>query len=150
MTPQDFEQLIRRHGRQLVRLMQRELPVKAGAMARAHFRQNFQKGGFVDDTLKPWKPSKRIGTAKGAEGRYKTLMSSRNHLYNSINYKTAPYRATVYTNVHYADVHNEGLRAGRGKGFQMPKRSFIGPSKALDRKVLALVEKEALKTLKRN
>ena len=146
MTPQDFEAMIERHGKQLVRLMQRELPVKAGATARAHFRQNFQKGGFVDDTLQPWKPAGRIGTAKGAAGRYKTLLSSRNHLYDSISYKAAPYRATVYTNVHYADVHNEGLRAGRGRGFLMPKRTFIGPSKALDRKIFALIEKELQKT----
>lgn len=147
MTPQDFERYIQRHGRQIVRLMHRELPVKAGALARSHFRENFRRGGFVDDTLKPWKPAKRIGRAKGAAGTYKTLLSARNHLYSSINYTTAPFRTTVYTNVHYADVHNEGLRAGRGRGFRMPQRQFIGPSRALDRKVFKLIEKEINKKL---
>ena len=33
--------------------------------------------------------------------------------------------------VAYAQVHNEGLRAGRGIGFQMPKRQFMGQTKKL-------------------
>ena len=33
--------------------------------------------------------------------------------------------------VAYAKVHNEGLRAGRGLGFQMPKRQFMGQTKKL-------------------
>lgn len=31
----------------------------------------------------------------------------------------------------YAKVHNEGLRAGRGLGFQMPKRQFMGQTRKL-------------------
>jgi len=33
--------------------------------------------------------------------------------------------------VKYAKVHNEGLQAGRGAGFKMPKRQFMGNSKEL-------------------
>lgn len=39
----------------------------------------------------------------------------------------------------YAKVHNDGLRAGRGRGFKMPQRKFIGDSynmfQKIDRKV---------------
>jgi phage gpG-like protein len=45
----------------------------------------------------------------------------------------------------YAGVHNFGLRAGRGKGFTMPKRQFIGPSKLLDKKIVRLLKKELKK-----
>jgi hypothetical protein len=31
----------------------------------------------------------------------------------------------------YAKVHNYGLRAGRGRGFVMPRRQFAGPSRVL-------------------
>jgi len=31
----------------------------------------------------------------------------------------------------YAKVHNEGLRAGRGAGFKMPKRQFMGQTAEL-------------------
>lgn len=33
--------------------------------------------------------------------------------------------------VAYAKVHNEGLRSGRGLGFQMPKRQFMGQTRKL-------------------
>lgn len=35
----------------------------------------------------------------------------------------------------YERVHNEGLRAGRGKGFQMPKRQFVGESEVLKARI---------------
>lgn len=145
MTPEEFERRLRGHRDEVVRLVDRTLPVKAGQAARKHFRENFTKGGFVDDTLKKWKPARRIGRAKGAAGQYRTLMSSRNVLYNSIKYRTEPGRAIVYTSAEsepYAKVHNEGLRAGRGKGFRMPRRQFIGDSRQLVRKVTALIEEE--------
>jgi phage gpG-like protein len=44
--------------------------------------------------------------------------------------------------VPYARVHNEGLRAGRGRGFQMPRRQFIGESKELTKKVEDIIENE--------
>lgn len=147
MTPQEFEKQLQKHRETVVRAISRTIPVKAGATARAHFRDNFRKGGFVDDSLKPWKPSKRIGRAKGAAGQYKTLLSGRNRLYNSINYRTAPAKTVVYTNVVYAAVHNEGLRAGRGRGFNMPKRRFMGESKQLSRKITGMIEDELKKAI---
>jgi len=35
------------------------------------------------------------------------------------------------TTIPYASVHNYGQRTGRGSGFQMPQRKFMGDSKAL-------------------
>ncbi len=35
----------------------------------------------------------------------------------------------------YAEVHNEGLEAGRSPGFTMPERKMIGPSEALDKRI---------------
>ena len=136
MTPQQFSRLLKANQEAVKRLISRVLPVKAGRMAKDHFSENFKKGGFVDGGLHPWKPSKRIGKAKGAAGQYKTLLSGRNHLYSSIKYTPGN-----------AKVHNEGLRAGRGKGFKMPKRQFMGESKELNRKVLRLIEDEIKKIL---
>ena len=86
MTPQQFSRLLKANQEAVKRLISRVLPVKAGRMAKDHFSENFKKGGFVDGGLHPWKPSKRIGKAKGAAGQYKTLLSGRNHLYSSIKY----------------------------------------------------------------
>ncbi len=147
MTPQQFSRLLKANQEAVKRLISRVLPVKAGRMAKDHFSENFKKGGFVDGGLHPWKPSKRIGKAKGAAGQYKTLLSGRNHLYSSIKYTPGNAKVTLTNDVPYAKVHNEGLRAGRGKGFKMPKRQFMGESKELNRKVLRLIEDEIKKIL---
>ena len=56
--------------------------------------------------------------------------------------KTSRYSGIIYVTgnaTKYAKVHNDGLRAGRGRGFIMPKRQFIGDSynmfQKIDRKV---------------
>lgn len=129
MTPEEFQAQLQRKKQDMIRLFRRGLPVKAGAMARKHFRDNFRRGGFVDDTLQPWKPSKRIGKAKGAAGQYKTLMSGRNVLYNSIKYRTEPCKTVIYTSAEsadYAAVHNEGLKSGRGAGISAERRQDKG------------------------
>lgn len=37
--------------------------------------------------------------------------------------------------VPYAQVHNEGGKAGRGAGFDMPQRQFMGESEELEQKI---------------
>ena len=43
--------------------------------------------------------------------------------------------------VAYAKVHNEGLRAGRGLGFQMPKRQFMGQTRKLGEIQMRVIDK---------
>lgn len=62
--------------------------------------------------------------------------------------KTSKYTAMIFIYGQanrYAKVHNDGLRAGRGKGFQMPKRQFIGDSYNMDRNIRSKVEQRILK-----
>tara|TARA_R100000951_G_scaffold40148_1_gene34036 strand:- start:753 stop:1205 length:453 start_codon:yes stop_codon:yes gene_type:complete len=47
----------------------------------------------------------------------------------------------------YASVHNYGLKAGRGKGFIMPKRQFMGESKTLNKKINRLIKRRIKKIL---
>jgi len=53
----------------------------------------------------------------------------------------------IINEVPYAAVHNEGLRAGRGKGFTMPKRQFIGKSAELEVKATNIMDSELRKIL---
>lgn len=148
MTPEQFLKLTNEQKRKLTRLIHRELPIKIGGMAKDHFQDNFRKGGFVNGGLKKWKPAKRTGQGKKADGRYGTLLSSRNHLYNSIDYVPGDAKVTIQNKVPYAAVHNEGLKAGRGKGFTMPKRQFIGESKELTDKIKNKIETEIDKIIR--
>ena len=117
--------------------------------AQNHFTENFRKQGFDDRIVEKWQPRKRqfyrtkggrrvddstrgilIGKGTG------TLRRSLRRL------KTSRYSGIIYVTGNankYAKVHNDGLRAGRGRGFIMPKRQFVGDSynmfQKIDRKV---------------
>ncbi|MCP4502063.1 MAG: phage virion morphogenesis protein [Deltaproteobacteria bacterium] len=103
------------------------------------FTQNFTRQGFRNVNTKKWKarkgntdPGRGILIGKG----------SGNKLFRSIKaIKVNSNRVLVGSSVHYAGVHNYGLRAGRGKGFQMPKRQFIGYSKTLRDNLIKLILK---------
>lgn len=95
--------------KKLVTLTQRALPIKVGNLAKSHFRENFLKSGFVNGGLQRWTPAKRLGSGdKSAAANHRTLMSERNLLYSSINYTAGDSRVKIFTDVHYAPLHNEG------------------------------------------
>jgi phage gpG-like protein len=89
-------------------LINTRMPKTAGQIAVQHFRENFDKSGFVDGGLHPWQKSKRIGSDKSAANNYKTLTSGRNHLMLSTRYMTAPGAALIINDVDYASIHNDG------------------------------------------
>ena len=96
--------------------------------------KNFRNEGFTDVTLSKWparkkedkNPKKRallIGVGTGNLRGY------------AIKGRTHGNQVDFIFPIDYAIVHNEGLRAGRGKGFDMPKRQFVGQSAYLDKKI---------------
>lgn len=148
MNEQEFLKHITDCAAEIQKSMSRTMPIKAGRIAKNLFQNNFLLGGFMNDGLHKWKISKRIGKDNGSKGKYKTLMSGRNHLYNSIDYRVSNGEVVIENRVPYAAVHNEGLRAGRGKGFQMPRRQFIGKSKELTAEIEKMIETELKNILK--
>lgn len=148
MTEQIFISRIADCTKKIEKCANRIMPIKAGRIAKNLFQNNFLLGGFMNDGLHKWKISKRIGKDKGSRGKYKTLMSGHNHLYNSIDYRVSNGEVVIENRVPYAAVHNEGLRAGRGKGFQMPRRQFIGESRELTAEIEKMIETELKNILK--
>ena len=108
MDIHQFSQLVASKQRQITRLVNRRLPVIVGRLAKEHYQDNFRQSGFVDHGLHPWQPAKRQNGGAGAAARYRTLLSSRNHLFSSINYTPANASVTVYNNLPYAAAHNNG------------------------------------------
>lgn len=144
MTPEQFKIKLEEQKARLAQAINHDLPVILGKKAVDHFTENFQKEGFQDNGVKPWKEvQRRIRPARGAAGSRKILTGKTGDLGRSIKYEVSPSQVKVFSDVPYADVHNEGLRAGRGAGFQMPKRQFIGESAELDR----IIEDEIEQTL---
>tara|TARA_R110000796_G_scaffold73842_1_gene165854 strand:- start:1032 stop:1481 length:450 start_codon:yes stop_codon:yes gene_type:complete len=112
------------------------------------FQDNFRRQGFLNRSLKPWKKRKHNtdpgrGVLIGKGGGEKLFDSiSRTGLKAksvTIGIKGNPQK--------YASVHNFGLRSGRGKGFIMPKRQFMGESVVLNKKISRLIQRRIKKIL---
>ena len=112
------------------------------------FQDNFTRQGFLNRSLKPWKerkgntdPGRGVLIGKGGGAK----------LYDSIARRTLSSEKVVIgikgdAKV-YASVHNFGLRSGRGSGFIMPKRQFMGESKVLNKKINRLIKRRLKKIL---
>ena len=104
-----LQQDIQRMRKEIETLISRKLPVAAGKYAKQHFQDNFLKGGFVNGGIHPWPPAKRLSSGgTGADSQYRTLLSVRKHLYSSINYTPGTAEVTIFNDVVYAEIHNEG------------------------------------------
>ena len=109
MTDQEFIQLLQTRAAAINRLVNRVLPIKVGALAKAHFRENFRLSGFMNGGLRAWPATRRQQTGgKSAAASYGPLLSRRNHLFGSIGYKPGPGYVVIGTSLPYAAIHNDG------------------------------------------
>jgi phage gpG-like protein len=145
------------------RVVSRVLPIKVGAKAARHFKDNFKEEGFVNDGVQKWEPSKRklpemqlrgkrgqILKRQPASVTNKTLTGT-GHLKDSIVPVPGDGEVTIKNDVVYAKIHNEG---GQGLAFgkhpfKMPKRQFIGDSAELNQIIEETIDDELKKLIKR-
>jgi phage gpG-like protein len=111
-----------------------------GIIAVSHFTTSFRNQGFTDESLQSWQPRKR--TERSRMGNRAILVGKAGgRLRRSIRSKRFGFLSVkILTDVPYASVHNNGERSGRGRGFKMPKRQFIGYSGVLNRKIIAKMD----------
>lgn len=98
--------------------------------AENHFAEGFRRGGFTDQAFQPWQPRKKAETPQRA-----LLVKTGAMRAAATKGRVEGSQVRFVMPLEYMKVHNEGGRAGRGAGFQMPKRQYIGPSAALDNKI---------------
>lgn len=114
---------------------------EVGEMSVKHYKKSFDREGFNDVPFMHWKLLKRPRPYPYTKNK---ILNKTGRLKNSLRYRTVAnknsIRAHVFTNVEYAEVHNEGLWAGRGAGFKMPRRRFLGKSKLLEREIAKRVK----------
>lgn len=119
-----------------IELTLKSLKDEVGEMAVRHFKKSFDIEGFNDTPTPMWKSLKRPRPAPYTGNKILTRTGS---LKKSLRYKSRVGKRTWSVSVNspliYANVHNEGLRSGRGKGFKMPKRQFMGESSTLDHRI---------------
>lgn len=139
LTIEQFKQKLKKQEKQMLILIDDTLPKLVGVEAISHFSENFQNEGFDG---RKWKEVKRRESdwTRGADKTRKILTGRTGNLGRSLYKQVEKGKVTIISDLIYAPVHNEGLRAGRGSGFLMPKRQFIGESRKLDAKVLKLIK----------
>jgi len=108
-----------------VKQLFQELPDVAGQIAVNNAHDSFEKEQFQDKGK-----SGKWATRKKAPDKTKSqknILVGSGDLRASIDYDTGINEVAVGSDKVYAKVHNEGGKAGRGTGFTMPKRQFMGP-----------------------
>lgn len=106
-----FADVLRSKQKEIETYAKDTFPKKAQKMAVDHYKENFIKGGFVNDGLHKWDDPKRKKTpTKYANSQYKTLLSGGNNLYKSIRGRAEEGKAIIGTDREYAAIHNFGFR----------------------------------------
>lgn len=126
---------------QLTKLVRRDLPKIVGIEGVNFSKKAFRRQGWQDSGFRKWK------ARKNKKDRGRAILVKSGDLRRSIKKQIGNKRVIISSNLIYAPVHNYGLRAGRGKGFKMPKRKFIGSSKALNIRIKKIIKKEVNKIL---
>jgi phage gpG-like protein len=93
--------------------------------------QKFKKNGKERKGFKKWK-AKDKGRAILVSHRSDTKGG---HLKDSLRGEISGLRVFIYTDKKYAQIHNEGGRAGRNKNARIPQRKFMGSSRTLDERI---------------
>ena len=126
-------------------VLTRKLPILLANQIERHFELGFrQGGGQTDESRGGWKPRKAADKGRGIlikSGTLRKDVRQREARFASIRVGTSGITQR------YADVHNSGLRSGRGKGFTMPQREFIGKSKDLEKKNEKIIARELKRML---
>jgi phage gpG-like protein len=142
ISPEQFVQMLQKQAAETEALM-KQIPAIAGVEAVNHFKENFQIEGF--DEPNAWQEVKRRQNPTRpdhAAASRKILTGETGNLGRSIQYEAQEGQATVFSDVVYADAHNEGTNtAGRNRNISIPKRQFIGESKKLDEKIEKEIER---------
>ena len=176
MTPDQFLKHLQANEKELRRAFERTIPLKVSVEMEEFSKENFRQGGFVDNGLTPWKRTLRQSFSTGEDAARTPLLSRNRNLMNSVQHRYTPYKATVYNDLEYADIHNEGGRIqvtermrkffwGKydetkstmykilalkpvGSFITIPKRQFIGNSETLNATIEGIIEAEITKILK--
>jgi phage gpG-like protein len=99
-------------------------PSKAGDITLRFIDGNFKAQGFQGITFMKWAIRKAASKKDKRKGR--AILVNKGRLRRGFRKQVQGAGAVAIINdVEYARVHNEGLQAGRGKGFNMPKRQMI-------------------------
>ncbi len=152
---EQFQMRVRQHRREINKILLKDLPIIIGKEAKDVFSKNFHKQAWG---RKPWQEVQRRQSWTRAHAYAKEhhpartsrriLTGDTGDLGRSLEYNAETGKVTVSSDLVYAAVHNYGLRAGRGSGFTMPQRQFIGEDPELLKKIHDIINTKLNKLFK--
>jgi phage gpG-like protein len=116
----EFNREMSENMRQFRRLVDHRLPEKVEVELEKVIVESFEKENYQDGKSSKWDDRKEKDP-----GRKLLIGKGSGKLRRSIEVERDGKEIKATTDVEYAAVHNEGLRSGRGSGFNMPKRQFM-------------------------
>ncbi len=146
-TPAQFFRQLQRN---LPRIEREILQSVIQVEAEAFHAENFRKEGFTDIGFQKWDEIELNKKGKGRKGfKRKSILIGEKGVGIMRRHATKGSlrgrRVVFEFPLAYMKVHNDGGKAGRGSGFQMPKRQFVGKSAVLERRI----QRKALALLNR-
>lgn len=114
--------------KQVDQLISKELPAEAMEQLQDQVNDSFSKEQFQDGKSPKWKARKDDSEANFDRSERRALLIKSEIGIESIEAEvlsTDGKTVGIGTDNEYMPVHNEGGRAGRGKGFDMPQRQHM-------------------------
>ena len=148
MTLAEFSIHIKKIQGEVNHFINDDAPEYAGNIAVEKFKENFDKEGFfgngwkeVQRRIPDTKNYKSVVNRHPADTKRKILTGRTGNLRNSINYRTEPGVAVVYSDTPYGIYHNDGTD-------KLPQRQFIGENPELNKAIMDKLENELDKIIK--
>lgn len=109
MNAEEFKRRLRENAKEIAEMVRTRAPKVVGVKASNFFRENFRKGGYMDNGFHAWPITKRqLSGEPGAGNKYSPLLSKRSRLFSAIQYKPMDAAVEIYNDTPYAEIHNEG------------------------------------------
>lgn len=112
----DFEDLHKEYAQyaiEMKKLIHNDLPKILGNLASSLFKSNFRDEGFFGN--------KWVDTKRNRYGSRRKILTGTGDLGRSINYQTGDAQVTIYSDLEYSAIHNEGGTVSPTKTAKMKK-----------------------------
>jgi phage gpG-like protein len=144
----------------------KNLPIQVGNIALNFYLDSFKRQGFIDTSFERWKARSKADKNQKRRGN-RAILTKSGALKRSIKMAVRGFSIIIYSDVPYAQIHNEGgtitgtanvkahkrrMRVGRKSkvvdvkahprkvNIKIPKRQFMGESSLLEKRIIKNIE----------
>lgn len=121
----EFSREMSESSQKLGQLLSTQLPGFIADKAQQIVDDSFMREQYQDGGSSKWKGRKKDKEGKLSRSERRALLVKSGKLIKSVETEQRGADIVIGSDTPYAQVHNEGLKSGRGAGFIMPERQFM-------------------------